>query len=205
MANKPEDALLSMLAHEIRNPLAAVVNGVQILRQVGTTGPLAEQTLDLIDRQLKRVVQLMDELPNQVATAVAPNFPPNNGAHNRPSTVLVVEDNRDVAKSLTSMLRLWGYEVHVAYDGLQALSVAHQNHPQVVLLDLDLPGLDGFAVARHLKESSKQATVIAVTAFGDEQHRRSVREAGFDNHLVKPVAPASLKNLLAALDVAQSR
>ena len=156
---KPDDKVLAMLAHDIRNPLAAVVNGVQVLRQAGIDGPLAEQTLDLIERQLKRVIQLMDNLmqpdptANGASSQIAEEEQPSNGVHTGPLRLLVVEDNRDVAKSLTSLLRLWGHDVNVAYDGLQALTAADKNHPEIVLLDLDLPGLDGLAVARRLRET----------------------------------------------------
>jgi CheY-like chemotaxis protein len=202
------DKVLAVLSHEIRNPLAAVVNGVQILRQSGTSGPIAEQTLDLIERQLKQVIQLMDDLLQPAGrregakSEAATDEPLPRGLHPSPLRLLVVEDNRDVAKSLTSLLRLWGHEVSVAYDGVQALTVADAHRPQIVLLDLDLPGLDGFTVARHLKGSSqwKPGRLIALTASGDEDHRRRVREAGFDFHLVKPVAPTVLKKLLASFN-----
>ncbi len=199
---KPTQELLAILAHQIRNPLAAVVNGVHVLRQSGTTGAVAEQTLDLIERQLQQVIQLVGEIlqpDSKLKTSGSESEPtPYHGPASGPLKLLVVEDNRDVAKSLASMLRLWGHEVYVGYDGVQALSLAAQHRPQVALLDLDLPGLDGYAVARRLRASS-QVHLVAITASGDENHRRLTREAGFESHLVKPVAPSLLKQLLASL------
>src|SRR5262245_42997587 len=106
--NKSTDELLAVLAHDIRNPLAAVVNGIQILRQSGTTGPLAEQTLDLIERQLKHVIQLVGDMlqpdpgPQETRSDTATEAMSALSASAGPLKILVVEDDRDVAKSFAS-------------------------------------------------------------------------------------------------------
>jgi CheY-like chemotaxis protein len=112
--------------------------------------------------------------------------------------VLVVEDNRDAADSLRLLLALYGYEVAVAYCGHDGVRAAQQCRPDVVLCDIGLPGLDGYAVARRLRSNpaTAQARLIAVTAYGRDEDRRRSHEAGFERHLVKPVGPDDLRRAL---------
>jgi CheY-like chemotaxis protein len=113
--------------------------------------------------------------------------------------VLVVEDHADSAATLAVLLRLHGHEVDVAPDGPTALRIAAQNPPDVALLDIGLPGMDGFEVARRLQEQAagKMPLLVAVTGYGQEEHRRRSKQAGIDLHLLKPVDPEELKKLLA--------
>ena len=115
-----------------------------------------------------------------------------------PSRVLVVDDNFDTANSLAAILRMHGHEVHVALDGHAALRIAMRVRPQLVLLDVGLPGLDGFAVARRLRDELSLAglKIIAITGGAREEDRRHCIEAGIDHYLVKPVDPAFLASLL---------
>jgi CheY-like chemotaxis protein len=112
--------------------------------------------------------------------------------------VLVVEDNRDAADSLRLLLALYGYEVAVAYCGHDGVRAAERHRPDVVLCDIGLPGLDGYAVARKLRQnpSTAKARLIAVTAYGRDEDRRRSQEAGFERHLVKPVEPDDLRRAL---------
>ena len=112
--------------------------------------------------------------------------------------ILVVEDNRDSADSLRLLLALYGYEVAVAYCGRDGVRAAQQHRPDVVLCDIGLPGLDGYAVARKLRgdPATAQARLIAVTAYGRDEDRRRSHEAGFEQHLVKPVDPDALQRVL---------
>jgi PAS domain S-box-containing protein len=118
-----------------------------------------------------------------------------------PRRVLVVDDNRDAADLLKLALELAGHEVHVAYDGLAALHLVEQHHPELVLLDLGLPGLSGYEVATHLRAHPHhpQPRLVALTGYGQEQDRRKSAEAGFDLHLVKPVELGTLTEILASL------
>ncbi len=113
---------------------------------------------------------------------------------------LVVDDNADAAESLAVLLRSAGHEVRTAYDGPSALAAARDLRPEVVLLDLGLPGMDGCEVARRLRqlEGLQGALLVALTGYGSEEDRRRSKEAGFDRHLVKPVDPAELRELFAA-------
>jgi signal transduction histidine kinase len=117
----------------------------------------------------------------------------------RPVRVLVVEDNLDAAESLATLLRLWGHEVRVVHDGLDALDAARAYQPEVVLLDIGLPGLDGYQVAERLRSEVglDHALLVAMTGYGQPEDRRRSREAGIQHHFVKPVEPFVLRNLLA--------
>jgi two-component system CheB/CheR fusion protein len=112
--------------------------------------------------------------------------------------VLVVENHSQAAESLALLLGRWGYEVRVAYDGPTALDLAADWRPHAVLLDIGMPGMDGYEVARHLRgqEGMEGAVIIAVTGYGEEEDRQRAKEAGFDYHMVKPVPPEDLKELL---------
>lgn len=113
--------------------------------------------------------------------------------------ILVVDDNRDVLESLTMLLELQGHEVATARDGLEAVDMAERFHPDLVLLDLGLPRLDGYGACRRIREQpwGRDPKVIALTGWGREGDRRRTEEAGFDDHLVKPVAPSVLLEIVA--------
>ncbi|OAI42277.1 hypothetical protein AYO40_00090 [Planctomycetaceae bacterium SCGC AG-212-D15] len=114
-------------------------------------------------------------------------------------SLLVVDDNVDAADSLALLLRLEGHEVRVAHDGPSALKIAQAERPHMIFLDLGMPGMDGYQVARRLRRlpEFQQVLLVALTGWGQEEDQRRSREAGFDLHLVKPVEPDELKELLA--------
>jgi CheY-like chemotaxis protein len=115
--------------------------------------------------------------------------------------ILVVDDNRDGADSMAMMLRARGDEVLTAYDGVEALQVADRFRPDVVLLDLGLPVLDGIQACRRLRArpGGDAMLIVAQTGWGQAEDRRRTREAGFDRHIVKPGDPDELLGLLDAL------
>jgi PAS domain S-box-containing protein len=115
--------------------------------------------------------------------------------------ILVVDDNRDAADSLTRLLRLMGNDTRTAYDGVQGVAVAEEFRPDVVLLDIGLPKLNGYEACRRIREQpwGKKAIIIAVTGLGQHDDRRSSHDAGFDHHMVKPADPQELMKLLAGL------
>ena len=115
-----------------------------------------------------------------------------------PRRILVVDDSVDAAESMAMLLRLRGHEVLVAHNGYDALQMAADSPPSVVLLDIGLPGMDGYEVCRQLRQSGlANVRIIAMTGYGLEQDRQRAREAGFDVHTVKPVAFSVLVKLLA--------
>jgi CheY-like chemotaxis protein len=113
--------------------------------------------------------------------------------------VLVVDDNRDAAESLALLLRQRGHDVRVAADGPEALATATEYLPDVVFLDLGLPGMDGHEVGRYLRQRPglEQVRVVALTGSGSDDDRRRSHLAGFDGHLVKPVEPEEIDRVLA--------
>jgi CheY-like chemotaxis protein len=112
--------------------------------------------------------------------------------------VLVVDDNVDAADSLGHLLRMAGHDVCVAYDGTAALQSAAAQSPEVVILDIGLPGMSGYEVARRLRGlgNGRPARLVAVTGYGQESDRRRALDAGFDLHLTKPINPADLEAVL---------
>jgi CheY-like chemotaxis protein len=117
-----------------------------------------------------------------------------------PRRVLVVDDNADNTAALAMLLRQLGHEVEIADDGEMALARAMYFRPDVILLDIGIPKLNGYDVCRRLRqhEWGRNIRVFAQTGFGDEQDRLRSAEAGFDGHLVKPIDPARLEAVIGA-------
>jgi PAS domain S-box-containing protein len=134
----------------------------------------------------------------------APSSAKVAGARSRRLRVLVVDDNQDAMESLAMLLGFWGHDVVTASDGIAAVDLALQRRPHVVLLDIGLPGIDGYEVARriHAQEGATKPVLVAMTGYGQAEDRQRAREAGFGLHLVKPVEPDALQR---ALDVVARR
>jgi CheY-like chemotaxis protein len=112
--------------------------------------------------------------------------------------ILVVDENVDAARTLAMLCEQMGHDCMFAYDGVAALEAARRLQPDVILLDLGLPQMDGFEVARRLRADPafRDVLIIAVTGFGSEEDRKRTREAGIDYHLVKPADPVFIESLL---------
>jgi len=123
------------------------------------------------------------------------------GGADPPLRVLVVDDDRDSADSLGLLLGFWGFDAHVAYDGPSAIDAAPRFHPDVAIIDLAMPRMEGCAVARHLRDLPEAAPrlLIALTGYADEAHRRLSIGAGFTVHLIKPLDFAGLREMLTCL------
>src|SRR5918992_993235 len=130
--------------------------------------------------------------------AATPEPAPRDEPSSRRLRVLVVDDNIDAAEGLAFWFRLKGFEERMAFDGPAALTAAEDFHPEVVILDIGLPGLDGFEVARRLRAQPgmAHALLIALSGYGPAQDRRCAQAAGFDYHLAKPVDPDKLYTLI---------
>lgn len=115
--------------------------------------------------------------------------------------ILIVDDNRDSAESLAMLLKVSGNETHSAYDGLEAVEAAEQFRPDMVLLDVGLPKLNGFDACRRIREHSwgRHMVIVALTGWGQEEDRRKSKDAGFTHHMVKPVEYTALMTLIASL------
>ncbi|MDI3283756.1 ATP-binding protein [Polyangium sp. 15x6] len=147
--------------------------------------------------------------PEEPALAEAKPSPPErigspNHAHaGRRLRVLVVDDNVDAAYMIGELVREQGHEVRIVHDGLSALTAAGEQRPEVVFLDIGLPGMDGYEVARRLRASGhRPARLVALTGYGQESDRRLTAAAGFTQHLVKPAQPDVVLGLLDAVSAA---
>ena len=139
-------------------------------------------------------------IPLPTIPAPEPPRPPAKSA-GRPAhsgRVLVVDDNVDSARMLAKLLGIWGHDVRTAYTGPGGLEAAVAHVPDVILLDIGLPGLNGYEVARRIRQDPRLHAVrlVAMTGYGDEADRQLAREAGFDRHLVKPADIAKVSELL---------
>ena len=117
--------------------------------------------------------------------------------------ILVVDDNEDSADALTVLLRLQGHLVESANDGPRALEAAERFQPDVILLDIGMPGMNGYEVCREIRQQPWGAAIllIAQTGWGKDQDRQRTKEAGFDGHLTKPIDHERLEEILADLSV----
>jgi len=134
-----------------------------------------------------------------VTPSAAPGAP---GLAQPRKRVLVVDDNRDTARSLKQLVELMGHDALEAHDGHEAVDAARAYRPDVVLLDIGLPGMNGYDAARAIRrQGSGAAKLVAVTGWGQQDDKRKSEEAGFDLHVTKPVEIATLESLLQSADV----
>ncbi|HEY5897250.1 MAG TPA: PAS domain-containing protein, partial [Burkholderiales bacterium] len=129
--------------------------------------------------------------------AAAPGKPEKRAPRLR---VMVADDNRDAADSLSRLLALYGHEVRVAYDGLSAIELAREFSPLVAVLDIGMPGVNGYDVARRLREQhGRSLKLIALTGWGQQADRKQAADAGFDHHVTKPIDPRVLNEMICEL------
>ncbi|MGE5178650.1 MAG: chemotaxis protein CheB [Bacteroidota bacterium] len=160
------------------------------------------------DKGSEFVVRLPVARPGEVAVPGDPaEATPGISAVPGPRRVLVVDDNADGADSLAALLRLGGHEVHVAYSGPEALGAAGRIHPDVVLLDIGLPGMTGYEVAQRIRaqETEGRTLLIAVTGYGQPDDIDRSLGSGFDHHLTKPIDIAALRRLVPPVAAATKR
>jgi CheY-like chemotaxis protein len=130
------------------------------------------------------------------ARSAAPPVPPTQAPVRR---VLIADDNRDGAEIMAMLLRQSGMQVHVAHNGVEAVSLAAEVHPDVAVLDIGMPGMSGYEVAQRIRTEpwGTRMHLIAVTGWGQDGDKRRAAAAGFDHHLTKPVDPLHLEHLVA--------
>ena len=140
-------------------------------------------------------------LPVVVSVAQPANEPGGMSTPSSRRRVLVVDDNRDAAVSLAMMLELMGNETRTAHDGLEALDIAAAYRPDLVLLDIGMPKMNGYETAQHIRQQpwGQGTHLVALTGWGQDEDRRRSRDAGFDHHITKPIEPTTLQKLLAGL------
>jgi PAS domain S-box-containing protein len=158
-------------------------------------------TIEVMSEGPKRGSEFVVSLPCSAAAAQPVEHAPAAAPSAAPSSrkILVVDDNQDAANTLSLLLRLAGHDVRTAHGGQAALTLATEFEPELALLDIGMPDLDGYEVARRLRltDQGKNVRLIALTGWGQDEDKRRARAAGFDDHLTKPVDPTRLDALLA--------
>src|SRR5580698_10367533 len=121
-----------------------------------------------------------------------------SGGSAKPLRVLLVDDSIEAAEAMSMLLETLGHDVRTMHDGPSTLAMVDEFAPEVVILDIGLPGMNGFEVARELRarESTRHVLMIALTGYGDASDKRQAHEAGFDHHLVKPVSFTTIENMI---------
>ena len=158
-------------------------------------------TIEVRSEGLGRGSEFRVRLPTRLTRQTDSAMPASTDKPHRRLKILVVDDNRDAAASLSMVLELIGHEVMAAYDGESAVRLADEFRPQMVLLDLGMPNVNGYEACRRIRDYAwgAEMTLIAVTGWGQEEDRRRSAAAGFDGHLVKPVSPEALEQLSSHL------
>lgn len=183
--------------HDLRNCIAAVRAAASMLRRPGSKPEVVEQIADGLYDQVHQMMALIDDFIGVKAQPLAPS----PGAAAGPSSslhVLVVDNNVDAANALAMFLRLEGHRAVVAFDGEHAFSLAAADHPQVMLLDLTMPGKSGFDLASEVRSQpwGGGLQLIAVSGLFSPEDRARATAAGFDAQLSKPIDLDKLQTLL---------
>ncbi|MFO7324707.1 MAG: PAS domain S-box protein [Pseudomonadota bacterium] len=140
------------------------------------------------------IVRIPRRLPDASTQAETPAAPAADSASR---TVLIADDNEDAAQTLAMLLEVFGHRVAVAHDGEQALRCFEQMRPEFALLDIGMPGMDGYEVARRIRALGRPVTLVALTGWGQATDKARAMQAGFDRHFTKPVDPDRIVELLA--------
>lgn len=216
LADRRKTELLTRLGHELRNPLAAINNALEALERFYPLDGAGQSHRDVIHRQVQHLARLTNDLLEQASTGAArefvvteptvsipvqlgdpPTVSPPTHQPNGPARILLCEDHVDAGTTLVDILNLLGYQVHWAPDGPQGVAQAKSFQPQIALVDIGLPGFDGYEVARRLRHHfGGRIRLIALTGFGLPEDRVMALSVGFDAHLTKPVDIDELLSLL---------
>jgi CheY-like chemotaxis protein len=190
---------------QVDTALERAVTGLGIgLTLVKTLTQMHGGTVEVTSAGIGRGSEFLVRLP--IMAGIAPV--PAPGTTRGPATtaaglrILIVDDNRDAAGMLAMLLQFSGHETHTAHDGVEAVEATTKLQPDVILLDIGLPRLNGYEAARMLRERQEQPgrpLLVVLTGWGQDEDRRRSEEAGFDAHLVKPVDEAALDKLLVDL------
>lgn len=206
--DKEKKEFLTILAHELRNPLATILSSVELLRLQEVYAPGTALLLQAVEERVYAITSILDNLLNLpslsrdaivLSPLSAPALQPvakvasrggrvsHYSKHSR--TILVVDDNEMAAEALGRLLELRGHEVTTAYSGQEAVEKAKAIRPQIIILDIGLPDIDGYEVVRILQEEENYSpTLIALTGYSQTEDKERALKAGFHLHLTKPVS-----------------
>src|SRR3989338_7160976 len=186
---KTKEECLAHLAHELRNPLASIVSSVELMQSLGQHAEEIPHLLGVVDEKAMTMANVLDDF----LIASSPQDAFIKGERRAPKRtpltdlrVLVVDDNTTAADSLGQLLMLRGYDVQVAYGGEEALRKAEEFLPQVAILDIGMPDIDGYKLREMLREKHSSCTYIALTGYGFAEDLQRTTEADFDFHITKP-------------------
>lgn len=193
-----------VLAHDLRNVVGSICSCLQILRTPGhgqAAGAHARQTIRRKAYELQRLADRLLSVGGEASAAdvlALPSTPGSPRPGGEPLRVLVVDDDPEAANAIATLLRLWEYRVLVKHDGSSAIAAVAEFKPDVCLLDIWMPGMNGYQVAEWMRKepSLHGALLIAMTGYDEYGDSRLAREAGFDHHLYKPVDTAALRHIL---------
>ncbi len=206
---RPDAAALS---HELRNPLNAIVCAASLI-EPSDVPPEIRPQIEVIRRQARRLARLLDK--GHAASPPVPSSPPSrivpkelasdvwSGREPHPRRIVIVEDDHDGRTMLSEVMRRAGYEVESANDGVHGLRLIAERVPSVAVLDIDLPGLTGYEIARRVRADVTVPTIrlIALTARATSADRQRALDAGFDEHLAKPVTLTALQRAIQGAPV----
>ncbi|GHC84472.1 hypothetical protein GCM10007320_28920 [Pseudorhodoferax aquiterrae] len=201
--SRAKDAFLLMLGHELRNPLGAIAGAAEVLRS-GAGGPvLARRAVAIVQRQTQQLTELLDRLLDSAQAAdggPAPaRHPPGDGAgSDAPRRVLLVDDHADLREATAALLAHAGHTVRSAADGAAGLALLLAEWPEVAVVDIGMPGMDGLTLARRARAAGYAGRLVAVSGYGRPRALQAARQAGFDAYLVKPLDGAALARAMDA-------
>lgn len=202
------DQQLRQISHDLRNPLSTIASALALLKREEHPERTARQ-LTVIERQLQQLARVVaEELSEEPSSAPAPQASAPAHSFTRkletipPSgpglSVLVVDDNEDAATTLAELVTAWGHEVRTAHDGERALKLVTESVPDVIVLDIGLPGMNGYELAEQLREQRVRSALIALSGYGEKRDRERAERLGFAMHMVKPVDASLLKSAINA-------
>ena len=186
------------LVHDLRNCLASMRAGTNLLRRSATQPAIVEKVADNMYAQVQEMLDIMDEFigqPREAEQSVPAEAPQAQPASLR---ILIADDNTDAANTLATYLRLSGHRPVVAFDGGEALQLAANEPPDVMLVDLTMPTLNGFDVARNVRAQpwGNAVRLIAVSGWFSPEDIDRASHAGFDAHMSKPIDMDALPGVL---------
>src|SRR3954467_6537612 len=188
---QPPTDILAELGHELGNHLAPIRNALRLMEHQGVDARTLEYARGVIQQQVGELEKFSRRLTGSVAQAT-------HDDKRTGRTILIAHDNRAWVDSLSSVLRNEGYTVYAAYGGREAVSLAAQVRPDVVLLDIEMPEMSGYEPARRVRAqlANHPVQIIAISVWGRESDRAAGRLAGFNHHLTKPLLFDQLAKVL---------
>jgi CheY-like chemotaxis protein len=202
---------VAALAHDIRNPLATIMSSVELIQALGPHAKEVPQLLSVVNDKVSTLKASLDIFVDSFDSAqdhsaivreVSVNHAipaPEHGAHGD-IKILLVDDNESAADTLRQLLVLRGYTVAVAHSGAEGLQKALGFQPDVAILDIAMPGMDGYELCRQMHKDGIECTYIALTGHGQASDKVLAIEAGFDFHLTKPSRVNDIVTLLETID-----